>query len=96
MSRSAPRPIATALDEFTRTLAPATVLGRVQAAWELAVGPEVAAAARPTRERQGTLIVTCAAAVWAQELELMACELLPRINAALGEPLIDELRCRTV
>jgi hypothetical protein len=33
--------------------------------------------------------------VWAQELDLLACELIPRLNAALGSPTIRELRCRT-
>ncbi len=58
-------------------------------------GPAIAAAARPTAERAGVLTVTCAAAVWAQELDLMAGDLIPRLNEALGEELIRELRCRT-
>jgi len=33
--------------------------------------------------------------VWAQELDLMAGELIPRLNAALGEQAVRELRCRT-
>ena len=49
-----------------------------------AAGPAIAAAARPTAERDGVLTVTCEAAVWAQELELMGCELIERLNAALG------------
>lgn len=93
--RIAPRPLSTALDALTATLAPATTLARVQEIWEHAAGPAVAAAARPTAERNGVLTVTCAAAVWAQELDLMAAELLPRLNAALGEEAIRELRCRT-
>jgi predicted nucleic acid-binding Zn ribbon protein len=41
------------------------------------------------------LTVTCAAAVWAQEMDLMASELIAQLNAALGEDAIRELRCRT-
>jgi hypothetical protein len=41
------------------------------------------------------LTVSCEAAVWAQELELIAPELIPRLNAALGADAIRELRCRT-
>jgi hypothetical protein len=33
--------------------------------------------------------------VWAQELDLVAGELLARLNAALGSPKLRELRCRT-
>ena len=49
-----------------------------------AAGPAIAAAARPAAERDGVLTVTCAAAVWAQELDLMASSSSPRLNAALG------------
>jgi hypothetical protein len=33
--------------------------------------------------------------VWAHELSLMAGELIPRLNDALGRDAIRELRCRT-
>ena len=66
----------------------------MQEVWERATGPAIAAAARPTAERDGVLTVTCEAAVWAQELELMAGDLVPALNAALGAETIRELRCR--
>jgi predicted nucleic acid-binding Zn ribbon protein len=94
MSRAAPRAIGTALGELTSALAPATTLARVQAVWERAAGEAIAAAARPSAERDGVLSVTCEAAVWAQELDLMADELLGRLNDALGEEALRELRCR--
>jgi predicted nucleic acid-binding Zn ribbon protein len=77
------------------TLSPATTLARVQEIWERATGPAIAASARPSAEREGVLTVRCEAAVWAQELELIAAELIPRLNAALGAETIHELRCRT-
>jgi len=95
VSNAAPRPISTALQELTSSLAPTTTLARVQAVWERAAGPAIAAAARPTAERDGVLTVTCSAAVWAHELSLMAGGLLPRLNDALGREAITELRCRT-
>ncbi len=95
MSRAAPRPLAAALGELTGALAPASTLARVQEVWERTAGPAIAAAARPTAERDGILTVTCAAAVWAQELDLMAAELISRLNAALGADSLRELRCRT-
>ena len=93
--RNAPRPLSVALQDLSSTLAPATTLARVQELWERATGPAIAAAAIPTTERDGVLTVRCAAAVWAQELDLMAFELLPRLNAELGGEVIRELRCRT-
>jgi predicted nucleic acid-binding Zn ribbon protein len=95
MRKAAPRPLSVALEGLSSSLAPATTLARVQEIWEATAGPSIAAAARPTAERDGVLTLTCAAAVWAQELDLMACELLPRLNAALGTEAIRELRCRT-
>jgi predicted nucleic acid-binding Zn ribbon protein len=93
--KPAPRSLSVALESLTCSLAPATTLARVQEAWERATGPAIAAAARPTAEREGVLTVSCEAAVWAQELDLMAGALLPRLNAELGEQAIRELRCRT-
>ncbi len=95
MSRPAPRPLTTALSALTSALAPATTLARVQGVWESAAGTAVASAARPTAERDGVLTVTCTAAVWAQELNLMANQLIEQLNSALGEQAIRELRCRT-
>jgi predicted nucleic acid-binding Zn ribbon protein len=95
VSRSAPRSLAAALDGLTATLSPASTLARVQVAWTQAAGPAIAAAARPTAERDGVLTVTCSAAVWAQELELIAPMLLERLNESLGQDLLRQLRCRT-
>jgi predicted nucleic acid-binding Zn ribbon protein len=95
VSRPAPRPVAALVHELERELAPTTTLGRAQQIWERAVGAAIAAAAQPTAEREGILTVSCEAAVWAQELDLMAGELIPRLNALLGSERIHELRCRT-
>jgi len=93
--RVAPRPLSTAVEALTATLAPATTLARVQEIWEAAAGPAIASSARPTAERRGVLMVTCAASVWAQELDLMSIELIEKLNSALGGDAIRELRCKT-
>jgi predicted nucleic acid-binding Zn ribbon protein len=95
VSRTAPRPLSEPLRALTTMLSPATTLARVQEIWEPATGTAIAASARPTGEREGVLTVSCEAAVWAQELELIAPQLIPRLNAALGAEAIRELRCRT-
>jgi predicted nucleic acid-binding Zn ribbon protein len=95
MSRTAPRPLALALDGLTADLAPATTLARIQQAWEQAAGVVIAQAGRPTAERDGLLTITCSDAVWAQELDLMGCELVSKLNLALGEELVQRLRCLT-
>jgi predicted nucleic acid-binding Zn ribbon protein len=94
VSRSAPRPLTTALGGLTRELSPASTLARVQELWGQVAGPAIALAAQPTAEREGVLTVGCESSVWAQELTLMQGDLLNRLNAALGGEPIRELRCR--
>lgn len=94
MSRPAPRPLAVAVQGLSATLAPASTLARVQEIWERALGPAIASSAHPSHERDGVLTVVCDGAVWAQELDLMACDLVPRLNNALGFEALRELRCR--
>jgi hypothetical protein len=55
-------------------------MGDVVAAWEDAVGPEIARNAWPARfQRDGTLIVHCQDAIWAFELGSRAAEIGPRL-----------------
>jgi predicted nucleic acid-binding Zn ribbon protein len=93
MKRHDPRPLSHAIAALTDRLAPQTTLAEVQRVWPAAVGEVIAAQAEPTGERDGVLTVTCASAVWAQELDLMGLELVGRINAALGAETISALRC---
>lgn len=93
MRRLAPRPIAVALEELRDQWEPETVLAAVQRAWPQVVGPQIAAAAQPIAERRGVLTVACSAAVWAQELDLMAPEIIVRLNQALAQAPIERLRC---
>ena len=95
MRRLSPRPIGSVLPAVVDRLAPATLLARAQRAWPAAAGGAIAAAAHPTAEHEGVLTVSCEAAVWAQELELMETVLVERLNDALGVPAVRALRCRT-
>jgi predicted nucleic acid-binding Zn ribbon protein len=82
-----------ALDVARDDWAPASLIADVQRVWPSAVGPAIAAEARPTGERNGVLTVSCSASVWAQELDLMAPEILRRLNAALSAGKVERLRC---
>jgi predicted nucleic acid-binding Zn ribbon protein len=86
MRRRAPRPVGETLAALVDDLAPATTLARVQRVWPTVAGEAIASDAEPVAERAGVLSVTCRSAVWAQELDLMATELVERLNAALTEP----------
>jgi predicted nucleic acid-binding Zn ribbon protein len=83
--RSGPRPLSAALAALGHEATPQTLLARVQAAWPAAVGAAIAAEAQPVAERAGTVTVTCRSATWASELELLAPDLLERLNGALGD-----------
>ena len=84
MRRPAPRPLSVVLEQVARAAAPATLLARVQAAWPEVAGRTVAAVAAPVAEREGVVTVACESAVWAGELELLAPDLLGRLNGSIG------------
>ena len=86
MRRRGPRPIAAALEQLGHRAAPPTLLARVQAAWGEVVGPAIAAEAQPVAERAGTIVVACRSAPWASELELLAPDLLEKLNDVLDDP----------
>jgi predicted nucleic acid-binding Zn ribbon protein len=80
--------------EALRQAAPSTPLALVQASWREVVGERIAAIAEPSSERLGTLVVSCADPVWAQELELMQEELLGRLRERLGADAPHSLKFR--
>lgn len=94
MRRAGPRPVAFALDSLAAELAPATLLAEVQRAWPQAAGEAFARVAEPVSERAGVVVVACASAVWAQELDLMSARVVAQLNAALGRPAVQRLRTR--
>ena len=84
MRRLGPRPLDAALAAAAGKAAPSTLLARVQVCWAAAAGEAIAAEAAAVAEQSGTLTVECRSAVWANELELLAPDLVERLNAALG------------
>ena len=71
------------------------MLAEVQGAWAGAVGETIAAQALPVGERGGVVTVSCVASVWAQELDLMAPEIIERLNGSLSGGTVVRLRCVT-
>ena len=92
MRRRAPRPIGAALERIGHEAAPPTLLARVQAVWSEVVGPAISAEAQPVAERAGTVTVACRSATWASELELLAPDLLEKLNGALADPGAGQLK----
>ncbi len=95
-SRRGPRSMSFALDSLRDELAPETLLASVQRAWPAAVGEAISAEATPTAERGGVVTVSCSAAVWAQELDLMGPAIVGRLNGLLDSGRVERLRCIAV
>jgi len=93
MRRTAPRPLAVALQRMRDDIAPATPLAAIQQAWPGVAGPIVAKEATPVSERGGVVTLACGSAVWAQELDLLAPALLEGLNRALDGIAVRSLRC---
>jgi predicted nucleic acid-binding Zn ribbon protein len=91
--RRAPVPLADAVTKLAQRLEPLTPLAAVQRAWKEAAGPAIAAEAEPVSERGGVVTIRCRSAVWAQELTMLAPDLVTKLNDALGEQRVTELRC---
>jgi predicted nucleic acid-binding Zn ribbon protein len=91
--RRTPRSLSLPLDTLQDMLAPRTLLADVQRVWPRAVGPAIAAEAIPRAERGGVLTVSCSAAVWAQELDLMGPSIVDRLAELIGPGKVQRLRC---
>jgi predicted nucleic acid-binding Zn ribbon protein len=83
--RLAPRPLSRALAGAVRDARPAGLLAAVQSAWPAVAGAALAAAATPSSEHAGTVTVECESSVWAHELDLLAPDLIARLNERLEE-----------
>ena len=92
MRRRAPEALADVLRDAVGKAAPDTLLARVQALWPELAGQAIAAEAAPSSEREGAVTVECSGAVWAQELTLLAPELVARLNARLEGAQVRSLR----
>lgn len=93
MRRRAPQQLRAGVEAALAAVTPDTTLAEVQRLWPVTVGEWVADAARPVAEHNGMLRVTCDSAVWANELELLAPEILKRLNECLSSGEISALRC---
>jgi predicted nucleic acid-binding Zn ribbon protein len=85
MRRLAPRRLGIALAAVVGEARPPGLLAAVQSAWPEVAGPALAAATDPVSEREGIVTVACESAVWANELELLAPDLLARLNERVAD-----------
>ena len=92
MRRRAPVPVSGAVEALARSLEPVTPLAAVQRAWPGCAGPVFAGRSTPTSVRGGVLTVACEAGAYAQELSLLAPEILARLTAEVDGLDVREIR----
>ena len=71
---------------------PAFELTKVWRLWEDAVGETIAKNARPAAFKGKLLIVHVISSTWLHQLQFLKNDLMAKINAALGKPLIQEIK----
>lgn len=64
---------------------------RAWLAWDDAVGPQIAAHARPVRVRDGVLEVRVDQPVWMQQLQLLKPKILAKLNDRPGPPALRDI-----
>jgi predicted nucleic acid-binding Zn ribbon protein len=94
--RSKPRPVRESLEHLARRLgAPtASALGAVFSQWDEAVGPSVAAHARPVSLTDGVLVVVVDQPGWATQLRYLSTDLLQRLADVAGEGVVGRIEIR--
>lgn len=60
--------------------------------WQEVVGERIAKVATPTKIINGTLIVKVERSTWRNELSLMKREIIAKINAALKEEIVKDIK----
>ena len=86
--------IGEALDELIESLGIQQKL-REQIAlerWDQAVGVRIAQVAKPTRITKGTLFVSVKSSAWRNELSLRKTEILGKLNEALEEEVVKDIK----
>lgn len=62
--------------------------------WAEAVGPAVAENARPAAVKGRVLTVNVASSAWMQQLQFLKADLIAKLNRALGEERVADIRFR--
>ena len=60
--------------------------------WDEAVGEKIAQNARPAAFKGKLLIVHVSSSAWIHQLQFLKEDLISKLNAALGKPLLEEIK----
>ena len=67
-------------------------MARVFELWPKAVGAFIAENARPAAFKGNVLLVYVSASPWMHQLQFLKPDIINRVNAALGEPLVSDIK----
>ena len=89
-----PKPIHSILDQTLKALEIDVPLKAhaIWGAWEEIVGKSVALHAQPRSIHNRILFINVSHSTWIQQLQFLKSTLIEKINAYLGEPLIEDIR----
>jgi len=92
--RDDPQPVGAAIDGFLAEHGwrQRAAIGGAFGRWAQIVGEELAAHAQPETYRDGELVVIADSTAWATQLQLLAAQLVRRLNAELGEGTVRRVR----
>jgi predicted nucleic acid-binding Zn ribbon protein len=71
---------------------PDFALQKVWQLWDEAVGEAIAKNARPAAFKGNFLIVHVNSSAWIHQLQFLKKDLISKLNAALGKPLVEEIK----
>lgn len=93
---SSPVPVGSALRRLSKDLGIDRTLREYEAVtgWSAIVGEQVAKVSRASHVDRGILYVTVHSAPWRAELTLRRREIIGKVNKALGDTVIREIRFR--
>ena len=67
-------------------------LTRVWQLWDDAVGEAIAANAQPAAFKGDLLLVHTTSSTWIHQLQFLKADIISKLNAALGKPMIAEIK----
>jgi predicted nucleic acid-binding Zn ribbon protein len=70
----------------------ASELTRVWQIWDDAVGEIIAANAQPVAFKRDLLLVHATSSTWIHQLQFLKADIISKLNAALGKPMISEIK----
>jgi predicted nucleic acid-binding Zn ribbon protein len=95
-SRKGPEPIGKAIDDLIRRMGMTKALKQysVITSWNEIVGEHIGRMTKAQRMEQGVLIVSVESAPWRAELTMKRREIIEKLNRAMGERVVKDIRFR--